>query len=85
MSRPADELKKEHVRLGRQLSVREAIPFLDARDPEAAAMLRALGEEFLDRPVFVHGGSGQIRQVQPGAVGFEPLAPKLTYVRIDAD
>ena len=85
MSGPADELKQEHVRLGRQLTVREAIPFLEARDGEAAAMLRALGQDFLDRPVFVHGGKGQIRDVQPGTVAFEPLAPRLTYVRIDAD
>jgi hypothetical protein len=80
---PADELKREHVRLGRQLSVREAIPFLAGRDPEAAAMLRELGDDFLDRPVFVHGDSGQIKEVKPGALGLEPLAKNLTYVRID--
>lgn len=84
MSGPADELKREHVRLGRQLTVTEAIPFLRRRDPEAAEMLRALGPEYQDRPIFVHGGSGHIHDVRPGRVSFEPIAAALTYVRLDA-
>jgi hypothetical protein len=82
MSGPADELKQEHVRLGRQLTVREAIPFLEGRNAEAAAMLRALGEDYLDRPIFVRGNSGQIRDVRPALAKLEPLANDVTYVQL---
>ena len=82
MSGPADELKKEHVRLGRQLTVREAIPFLEGRDAEAAAMLRALGGDYLDRPIFVRSTTGQIRGVKPGLAKLEPLAKDVTYVQL---
>jgi hypothetical protein len=93
MRGPADELKREHERLGRQMTVREAIPFLESRDAEAAHMLRALGVDYLDRPIFVHGESGRIREVRPCAVpSTEPNRPDvatvghaLTYVRIEAD
>jgi hypothetical protein len=85
MPGPADELKREHVRLGRQLTVHEAIPFLDERDPDAAQRLRALGPEYQRRPVFVDGGSGRIRGVTPAEVALgRPIAPPFTYVRIDA-
>jgi hypothetical protein len=91
MRGPAEELKREHQRLGRQLTVREAIAFLDRRDPEAAHLLRELGAEYLERPIFVHGESGRIRTVRPGEVHgtAHSLTPQpghpLTYVRIEAD
>jgi hypothetical protein len=93
MSGPAEDLKREQERLGRQLVVREAISLLTERDPEATQMLRVLGPEYLDRPIFVHGHSGKIRDVRPGVVpaaelnqpqGLAPHHP-LTYVRIEAD
>jgi hypothetical protein len=86
MPGPADELKREHVRLGRQLTVDEAIPFLDERDPDAAAKLRALGPEYQRRPIFVDGQSGLIRRVTPAEVplGRPPVSGALKYVHIDA-
>jgi hypothetical protein len=91
MRGPAEELKREHQRLGRQLTVREAIAFLDGRDPEAAHLLRELAAEYLDRPIFIHGESGKIRTVRPGEVygtgaGVKPLqGHPLTYVRIETE
>jgi hypothetical protein len=84
MSGPADELKKVHVRLGRQLTVREAIRFLENRCADVAAKLRALGAAYLDRPVFVDGSSGRIRDVALATARLEPIAHSLTYVRLDA-
>jgi hypothetical protein len=91
MRGPAEELKREHQRLGRQLTVREAIAFLESRDAEAAHLLKELGSEYLERPIFIHGESGRIRTVRPGEVygtssGVTPLkGHPLTYVRIETD
>jgi hypothetical protein len=85
MSGPAEELKQEHVRRGRQLTVREAIPFLEDRDAEAAAMLRTLGPDFLERPIFVQGHGGHIREVKPASVPLASAQRQLTYVRIQAE
>jgi len=88
-------LQEETRRLG-HLTVREAIAVLDSRDPASADALRALGEPWLDRLVWVRGSGSRLtveqeRPVQTVATRALPWQFSLEtragapYVRITAE
>jgi hypothetical protein len=70
------QLQERATRLG-GLTVRSAIAFLDDHDPQSAAALRAFGEAWLDKPVWVRGFGSRLKveQEQPVRTVARPEFP----------